>query len=372
MNEIDTKKNPISTLTGGQKLQAELLAELEKTASVTGQDFTEYGKKCVMNAIAGLVVYCKNNTIELSSIDPTLLRLSLQNIGYTELNYAAIPSEVYFDFRKDGDKYLVTAKPQGAGNEKLTRLYGVGLKKDIGLKTPWLVREGDEFVLPQYDGLKMTPPKWIPKSLDGKVITIVYPAEKIDGTVEYLIATRESVKSNIIAQVRQNALYKFTTEKTYGNKTYKTPDKEKRDEFYSKVDELAEELSVDEFIRHPEIKPFINPTYTSGGSRESMIIRKMKNNALKNYPKEYDNAYIKEAVVGMFEEADESLSEKPEAIEVDMVEKVEKEIEEAPVEDAVQDFRVSEQGEVKEEAKVEAKAEPEKESSEEADYNDLF
>lgn len=359
-NELVQK--PEVAISSGQKLQKELLQELEVNAQQMGADFTDYGKKCVINAIAGLVQVCKGQDIELKQLDPTLLRLALQNIGYTELNYSAIPSEVYFDIRKNGNQYIATIKPQGAGNEKLTRKYGVGLVKDIGLKSPWLIREGDEFILPTFNGLEMTPPKWTQKSLDGKVLAIVYPAQKIDGSVEYLMASRESVKANIIAQIRQNALYKFKKKvKGQNGKEYETNDKEARDEFYKRVDTELENKKVDEILADPEWLEWINPTYTSGGSKEQMIIRKMKNNALKNYPKEYDNAYIKNAVENMFEDKDDSLDEKPKKLErgdVDVVEKVEKEIN-APVnENAPKDFEVSEDGEIiKDQPKEEPKAE---------------
>lgn len=371
-------------LTGTVKLQVELANELNVASEQMGASFTDYGKKCVVNAIAGLAVTCTNQGISLKDLDPTLLKINLQNVGYTELNYAAIPSEIYFDLRKttkyddDGNKitkYNITIKPQGAGNEKLTRKYGVGLKKDIGLHSPWLVREGDEFELPSFNGIDMTPPKWKPKSLDGKVTMVVYPAVKVDGSVEYLMATREGIKANIIAQIRQNSLYAFTKEEVNSKgRKYEKVDTEARDKFYEELNAYAESHKVEELLAEPKFAEYVNPTYTSGGSKEQMILRKMKNNALKNYPKEYDNAYIRDAVEGMFEDVDDSLKEKP--IKKDVVAKVEKEINETPQSDAVQDFNVDENGEIKdvestlkeevketepkvEETKEEAKPQPE-------------
>ena len=384
-NEIVKSKKELS---GALKLQDQLLNELDTASQQMGADFTDYGKKCVINAIGGLVSICSSQGIELTSLNPTLLRLSLQNIGYTELNYAAMPSEVYFDLRKnvsDENKvsYVATIKPQGAGNEKLVRKYGVGLKKDTGLKTAWLVREGDDFTFPSYDGLKMTPPKWTPKSFDKKVIMVVYPAEKIDGTVEYLIATRESVKANIIAQIRQNTLYAFK-EKYRGKdgKEHERVDKEKRDKFYADLDAKAEKMTVDQRVNDAELIQYINPTYTSGGSKEQMILRKMKNNALKNYPKEYDNAYIRDAVENMFEDKDDSLDEKPKKIEeIDAVKKVEEEINEESNAEAVQDFQVDEDGvvqrkteeePVEEQKPQEKKVEEEVEASEQVDEEDKY
>lgn len=348
-------------LSGALKLQQQLLTELDAASEQMGADFTEYGKKCVINAIGGLVTLCGSQGIDLKSINPTLLRLSLQNIGYTELNYSALPSEIYYDIRKTTNEkgevgYIATIKPQGAGNEKLTRKYGVGLKKDTGLKNAWLVREGDDFQFPSFDGLTMTPPKWTPKSYDKKVVMVVYPAEKSDGSVEYLIATREGIKPNIIAQIRQNSMYSFF--KYDGGK--KVNDLEKRDAFYEKLNQYAEEHTVDEILSNPEWSKYVNPTYTSGGSKEAMILRKMKNNALKNYPKEYDTAYIRNAVENMFEDRDETVMEKPKkVITADVVEKVEEEINEVADEEAVQDFTVDENGVVERKAtepKVEEKS----------------
>ena len=104
-----------------------------------------------------------------------------------------------------------------------------------------------------------------------------------------------------------------------------------------------------------------------------MILRKMKNNALKNYPKEYDNAAQRDAVENMWEDKDDSLNDKP-SVAKDVVTKVEKEINEETKEGAIQDFTVDEDGVVanekpSEEKKEEApKEEVKSQTSEEKDY----
>ena len=358
-NELITKKKNEVALSGGLAIQEKLLNELDKANEEFGADFTPYGRTCAINCIAGIVSFCTNNGIDMKSIDPTLLRLQVQNVGYTELNYASIPSEIYFDLRKKtikdkdtGEKkdgYTIAIKPQGAGNEKLVRKYGVNLKKGSGLHNAILVREGDEFIMPQFNGIEMTPPIYKPqlKNANNKVIAVVYPAEKEDGSVEYLYATRESVKANIVAQVRQNTLYKFTheVEKTSAKGyTYKTEevDVEARDKFYEELNKKAESMTLDKFLNDEEVLKYVNPTYTSGGSKEQMILRKMKNNALKNYPKEYDTSFIKNAVQNMFEEQDESVLERK-----DIVKKVERELDEDLNDDVILDFTASEEVEEK-------------------------
>lgn len=345
-NEVAKKEKNEVALTGGLALQNQLLAELDKANKEFGADFTSYGRTCAVNCIAGIVMFCKQNDIEIKDLDPTLLRLQVQNVGFTELNYASIPSEIYFDIRKttndEGKRaYSLTVKPQGAGNEKLVRKYGVGLKKGTGLHNAILIREGDEFVMPSFDGLKVTPPIYKPKleNANNKVIAVMYPAEKEDGSVEYLIATRESVKANLIAQIRQNALYDDNFKEQYvgkNGKTYERVNKDKRNEFYAKVDKMTENMSVDEMLECEELKDYINPTYTSGGSKEAMIMRKMKNNALKNYPKEYDNSYIADSVRNMFEEQDKSVLEK-----ANVVATVNAELDEDLNDDVVEDFDVA-------------------------------
>ena len=354
-----TTKNEVA-LSGGLKLQNQLLAELDKANEDFGASFTPYGKTCAINCIASLLAFTKQNGIEISKIDPTLLRLQVQNVGFTELNSASSPAEIYFDLRKTTnsqgqDTYTIAIKPQGAGNEKLVRKYGVGLKKGSGLHNAILIREGDEFIMPQFNGMQMTPPIYKPqlKNANNKIIAVVYPAEKEDGSVEYLIATRESVKANIIAQIRQNTLYTFKkTEKNQYGKEYSVVDKEARDKFYEELNVKAEKMTLDEMLADEEILKYVNPTYTSGGSKEQMILRKMKNNALKNYPKEYDNSYIENAVRNMWEEKDESILEKR-----NIVAKVEKELDEDLNDDVAEDFDVDE-GKV-----VDVKATPKQENA---------
>lgn len=351
-NEVEKVKKNEVTLSGGLALQNQLLGELDKANKEFGANFTPYGKTCAINCIAGIVSFCKANSIDIQKIDPTLLRLQVQNVGFTELNYASIPSEIYFDLRKSsyeytdketGEKktkesYTITIKPQGAGNEKLVRKYGVGLKKGTGLHNAILIREGDEFIMPQYNGIEMSKPIYKPqlKNANNKVVAVMYPAEKEDGSIEYLIATRDSVKANIIAQIRQNTLYAFKEEYTAKNgKTYERNSKEKRDEFYKWLDTYCEKLTVDEMLADEKLTEYVNPTYTSGGSKEQMVLRKMKNNALKNYPKEYDNTYVANSVRNMFEENDESVLERK-----DVAKRVERELDEDLNEDVVEDFDV--------------------------------
>lgn len=374
---MDYPKKAVSTtpatVPSGSDYQVQLVSELEKATSELGAKFSDYGKTCVINAIAGLVTVCKANKIEIKNLDPVLLRLQLQNIGFTELNYASIPSELYIDLRKTKDSnnneiYSVAIKPQGAGNEKLVRKFGVGIKKD-GLLPAWLVREGDEFTLGSFDGIKQTPPTWVRKSLDKKIVMVVYPVIKTNGDVEYLMASRDSIIPNLIAQIRQNSMNAFIVEVESKGYKYKKVDKDKRDAFYKEIEKDFEGKSLDDILAMEKYIDYINPTYTSGGSKEQMILRKMKNNALKNYPREYDTTLTKESVENMFEDNDDTVKEVAPILKHDVIDSVEVEIAE-PIanEDAPKDFNVDEDGIVTKNETPENKEEKPLKKEEETDY----
>lgn len=358
-------------LTASQSFTNELVLKLEKGNKEIGEQFTDYGRRCVVNAIAGLLTVCKQNDIKTSDLDATLLQLQLQNIGFTELNYATSPAEVYFDLRKvtvekeDGTKvqrYAVTIKPQGAGNEKLVRKFGMNVKE---LYPAWLVRECDEFTYPMWNGDKITPPTWKIKGTSGKVILVVYVVKKTTGECEYLMADRESVKPNLIAQIRQNSMYAFKIDCTNSKGAkYQKTDTEARDKFYAKLDADFEGKTLDECLKMEEYKEYINPTYTSGGSMEAMVIRKMKNNALKNYPKDYDTTLISEKVMNMWEEKDDSVLEAAPIAKKDATKIVDAQVEEVGDETPA-DFNVDENGVIHEEEPKQEKPTPKEEIKEE-------
>lgn len=365
MNEVT--KPSISPM---QKYQVDLANQVEQGLNEVGQTFTEYGKQCVINAIAAIITQTKTNGIALNDVDQTMLKIALTNVGLTELNFNAIPAEAFIDLRKgDGGKYNIAIRPQGAGNEKLTRRFGVNVKD---LKPAILVREGDEYTLPGFDGEKMTPFKWQPKSLDKKIILVVYPLLKMDGTYEYLMATRDSIVPNLIAQIRNSNISTF---KKKNEKGYFEVDKVKREEFYNDLNKAFDGKTLDEVLALPEWQKEISNTYTSGGSKEAMILRKMKNNALKNYPREFNNAAAANAVKLMSEDYDESLNEKPnnvkgDFVDADPIEKVEKEINEEPVsENAPRDFEVSDEGEIVKEKPIPETVEPKPAAKPKRDYS---
>lgn len=255
--------------------------------------FSEYAKSCTVNAIAAI-----NNVLDAqgiswndASLDTSNITQTLLTVATLQLNATSTANEVFFQIRnvasKDADGKQVWKKKveigvQADGWDALLSRFGRNVKK---VYPHWLVREDDEFKYPRYVGLDLTPPEWIPKGT-GKVIRVVYPILSTDGTIDYYISERADVKRNLIAHITNNLM-----NETFGvcaDRYKATPEQKeqiaiKKREFLNK----AKELDLDSLLDSPEFDKFISPAWKEPQSRESMVIRKMRNNIVKKIPKSF-------------------------------------------------------------------------------------
>ena len=151
----------------------------------------------------------------------------------------------------------------------------------------WEVKDGDEFTYPKRKGLELTPPEWEEKGMSQKVVRVVYPIKLKDGNIDYRISERESVKVNLFAHVRNNLMNETFGLVKGGKKTrYDATDAEKKsieiekEKIYA---ELRKCKTVDEMLECKVAIPYISAAWLD--TPESMIVRKMRNNATKKYPK---------------------------------------------------------------------------------------
>ena len=174
---------------------------------------------------------------------------------------------------------VVEVKPQYKGTLKIISEYG----KDVECVYPeWIVREGDEFTYQTYKGIEVIPPSWTPKSCDGKVLRVIVPIKRKSGYIDYRIAERESVATNIKAQIKQAVMF---------------------DDNKEKVLALMKDMTLDELLTNAEIRKYVNETYT-GISQEEMIITKLVLNAVKRVAIDYKNAFMREITETTFDNAD--------------------------------------------------------------------
>ena len=254
-----------------------------------GVTFDEYSRTCAMNAMTSIFhLVQQTDKASLNQMDTSNLREVVAQAASLKLNANAVPRECYFQLRnkKIGDKYVkvVEMGVEGNGNDAMLRNFGVEVKT---VYPCWLVKEGDDFTYPKRKGMKMEPPEWEEKGLSNKVVRVVYPILLNDGTEQYLIAERDGVKTNLFAHIKNNLL-----NETFGlaESSYKATPKQK-EQIKAKKEEIFAELrkceTVDEMLACEIARPYMSPAWLD--TPESMIIRKMRNNAIKNFPKDMNS-----------------------------------------------------------------------------------
>jgi len=183
------------------------------------------------------------------------------------------------------------------------REFGVDVER---VYSPWFVRENDEFTLPSFNGLELTPPTWKPKDYHSKIIKVVYPILKKGDVVEYHISEREEVVHNLQAHITNNL----------------SKNKSVTDERKNELNSLAASKTLGEILSCDELLPYISPAWKNAGSSEAMILRKMRNNAIKKISKEFKNAYQAAAYESTFEDYDQYESDerikKEEAVDAEV------------------------------------------------------
>lgn len=260
----------------------------------------DYAKRCVLSAIGAINSVMQSKGIDWNDpqLDTSNITNTLISVATLKLNPCATPREIYFQTRnvsiKGEWKKQIEMGIEGDGNDALLARYGRDVKK-VGKF--WLVKENDIFEYPQFnvyiDGKlqEYIPPKWIPKG-SGKVVRVVYPVMKTDGTVEHYIAERDEVVPNLIAHVNNNLM-----NETFGlckDRKNATPEekkkiKAKKNEIFKKIESMGLDALDD-----PELSEYMSPSWTDYHSRESMLIRKMRNNIVKKIPKDFGSYLVQE------------------------------------------------------------------------------
>lgn len=279
------------------------MPQIEQQLMGNGINMTDYQKMCVMGAIQAIDTTLQKANKDWNTVDRSNVTNTLLTIAALQLNASAVPREIYFISRNLQLNGKWTAQIEmgieGDGNDAILSKFGRNIKR---VHRFWEVREGDKFTYPGYKGIDMTPPNWQPTG-EGKVIRVVYPVEMTDGVVEYHIAERKDVVRNLIAHINQNLMnetFGFVTGtkkkngKDVARTRYDATDEEKK-KINAKKKELMTKLEgreLDELITDKEFEKYISPAWKSPQSRESMIVRKMRNNVVKKIPKNFENAYV--------------------------------------------------------------------------------
>lgn len=304
-NEVAEKKQFTTSLS---QWSNEITGLIARDYEACGVQFDDYSKKCALEAMTSIYTLVKNDEkVNMCNLDTSNLRGIVEHCASLKLNASAYPRECYFQLRsvKVGNEWqkVVEMGIEGAGYDSLLANYG----KDVEQVYPyWVIKEGDAYIPPKHKGLEVTPPEWEENGLSDKAIRVVYPVKLKDGSVTYLSADRNSVKVNLLAHVKQNMM-----NATFGicADRYKATEKQK-EEINAKKDEILNALracaTVDDMLACEIARPFISGAWLD--TPESMIQRKMCNNATRKFPKNYD-PMARQAQIEMDEVYQESQEE---------------------------------------------------------------
>ena len=300
-----------------------------------GLEIDEYSKKCAMSAMTNIYQLVKNSGVDIKSMDTSNLREIVGQCASLKLNANAVPRECYFQLRnkKVGDNWVKTVEMgiEGDGNDAILRNFG----EDVDMVYPvWIVKEGDTFTYPKHKGIEITPPEWEQNGDSERVDKVVYPVKLKDGSVQYLIAEREGVKVNLFAHIRNNLM-----NETFGicKDRYKATDAEKK-KIADKKEEIYDALrkceTLDDMLSCEIAKPYISAAWLD--TPESMIVRKMRNNAIKKFKKNYDamaqRSFLQ--IDDTYREVQEEIAENANTVEFTEVEEKPQEVkEEQPLPD---------------------------------------
>lgn len=296
------------------KTQTAYLGMVEEACQPMNIQLSEYQKVCVRNAISKMVSLIDKDGLSLTQINQSNVTNVLQQVAMLQLNAASIPNECYVITRnvKVGNEWKKEFEfgVEGDGNDKLLRTYGVDIKKVYPI---WVVRENDEFTYPSFKGIDIVPPTWGPKDYHGKITKVVYPIEYADGSIQYHIAEREGVVVNLQAHIANNLM----------------KNKEMSDNDKDKLNKIASDLSLEEILNNQELLRVINPNWKSAGSREAMILRKLRNNVAKKIPKDFKDAFVTSVYEKTYEDYDQftenKMVDKEKALEAEVVEQAQTE-----------------------------------------------
>lgn len=283
------------------------LPMIERELEGNSVQFNEYARKCVINAISAINTVLDTAGLSFAdkSLDQSNIASILLNVASLELNPSANPSECYFQIRnvkkkvdgKDVWQKKIEMGVQGDGYDAILARFGRGVEK---VYPYWEVREGDAFEYPTFNGLEMTPPKWTPSG-KGKVVRVVYPVLHKDKTIHFYIAEREDVSRNLVAHIHNNLM-----NETFGlaeNRYKATPDQLKKIAEKKKVlMDKARAKGLDA-LDDEELMPYISPSWKESFSRETMIVRKMRNNITRKIPKDFGSSFAMEKFEEMTNES---------------------------------------------------------------------
>jgi hypothetical protein len=258
--------------------------KMEAFVKANGLELTPKVKERLTNGAREAFVVLKSKGVSPYQLDVNNLMAVFQSVAFLPLNPNAYPQQAYFSTRSGGkgNPLILEYNVQGDGWETLLNVYG----KDLITFKSVVIREGDYFSGIEYVGFEQKPPHIKLLNNDGivekklhskirKVKQLVYMIRTTYGD-QYHVVNREDIKSNILAQAKNNGA---------------TPELVREMSVLS-VDDILDPNGkyLDMMIKNQwgNNVNLLSPSYRDESSREGMIITKMKKYFCNKYSKDFN------------------------------------------------------------------------------------
>ena len=264
-------------------------------------NFSKYQETIVVNTVRKI----QESGFDIYAHDQNNVADILYQTAFLNLNPSAIPRHCYFiertiytDGKPQGKKLEMGI--EGEGNDEILRKFGYEVKH---IHKVWVIRDGDEYQEGYYQGINYVPPTWKPRLLKmgerkGAVLKVVYPIERKDGSVEYWGADREDLQPILLKHIEQNLSTYRKADKVAYNKLMKRLQTLSFDEILNEYNET--EISFTYYNKSNTSK-LISESYV-GPTGDPMIIRKLRNVAVRTFPKNFDTTLVEKIYETTFEE----------------------------------------------------------------------
>ena len=262
--------------------QTIVIRGLEAFSKMNEIPFTEDNKRIVRNMLSTIDRLLSSKNKNWNNINRDNLNAVLQQATFLGLDPAAMPRECAVILRGN----LLEIQIEGAGNDVILKKFG----EDVKEIRSYIVYEGDEFTLPRMVGWDYQLPNHERTYKSDKAMYAVYLIKLNNGSIDVRIADREAVRVSLFGQMRNNGADEAFL-RNLGDKT-------------------LDEMLFDEKLITMKIKnkwgtesDLISGAYSSIVSREAMIERKMRNHAIRKFPKNFSSKIVEDLYEATFEEA---------------------------------------------------------------------
>lgn len=277
----NNRKDELVPRKGDTLLQKQnyFVQKLSETFTNIGETMNENQKRVGMNSIIAINDLAQRYDKDIYDLNPANVYAVLQRAIGNELDpnndeIAFIPQ--WTTQRVKNEKGNVTqekvfgidTRRTAKGDMAIVRRRATGIDTRNPFAIQYTVYEGDDFTDITFNGAEVTPPQYTPRRKSKKVIHVVWGLNMLDGTVRWIVGSREDAKASIIAQAVNNGAKFEETQKMWD----------------LSVDEIFETytnktLAKDAWEYGKKVVrqvPYFNDTWRANQNRESMMETKIR------------------------------------------------------------------------------------------------